>query len=181
MSMAQMYKAPDILIRAVAQRVEAGDDLRLVMIGDGRYLKDMQELTKTLGIGNRVRFTGKLVAGQPIRDELDQADLFVLPSRTEGLPRAMIEAMARSLPCIGSSAGGIPELLPEEDMIPPNEIEALSDKISAVLSNPDRMNRMSADNLQRSFAYRDEILRARRAAFYREIRTRTEAYIRSLK
>ena len=66
---------------------------------------------KAKALRDRVRFRGQLTTPVDVRAELDRADLFVLPSRQEGLPRAMIEAMARALPCIGSSVGGIPELL----------------------------------------------------------------------
>jgi glycosyltransferase involved in cell wall biosynthesis len=179
-SMAQMYKAPDVLIKAVAQLARAGRDLRLVLVGDGRHRPELEELAATLDLGSRVVFTGQLAAGKPVRDELDRADLFILPSRAEALGRAIIEAMARGLPCIGSTAGGIPELLPPEDLVPPGDVHALADKIGQVLDDPVRMTRMSENNLKKSFEWRDEILRERRAVFFRVLRERTEKYIQGL-
>ena len=132
-SLEQYYKAPDVIMAALAQLVKAGYDLELVIVGDGKYRKDLQNLAQRLGVSERVSFRGMLPAGQAVRDELDAADLFVLPSRTEGLPRAMIEAMARGLPCIGSTVGGIPELLPPEDMVPPGDVSALAEKIREVI------------------------------------------------
>lgn len=110
-SMEQLYKAPDVLIRAVAQCLANGLDLELVFVGDGKFRPMLESLAKKNGIGDRVCFRGMLPSGAAVRAELDAADIFVLPSRTEGLPRALIEAMARALPCIGSEVGGIPELL----------------------------------------------------------------------
>src|ERR1043166_5635017 len=111
-----MYKAPDVLIRAVAQCVAAGFDLTLHVVGDGKHRPELEQLASALGVSDRVIFLGLLPAGAAVRERLDRSDLFVLASRCEGLPRAMVEAMARSLPCIGSTIGGIPELLPEDDM-----------------------------------------------------------------
>jgi len=114
-NLSQLYKAPDVLIDALARNQAEGLDWRLRLIGDGRYRAALEQRAKQLGVGDRVQFLGQLTAGEAVREHLDQADLFVLPSRQEGLPRAMAEAMARALPCIGSSVGGIPELLAPEE------------------------------------------------------------------
>jgi glycosyltransferase involved in cell wall biosynthesis len=132
-----------------------------------------------LGLNKKVRFLGELTAGDRVRAQLDTADLFVLPSRTEGLPRAMIEAMARALPCIGSTVGGIPELLPREDLIPPNDPHALARKIREVVTNPERMTQMSARNLEKAKEYRDDILNERRTEFYRYLRDKTQEWLKA--
>jgi glycosyltransferase involved in cell wall biosynthesis len=118
-----------------------------------------------------------LPAGQAVRDELDAADLFVLPSRTEGLPRAMIEAMARGLPSLGSTVGGIPELLPPEDMVPPGDVTALARKIREVIVTPNRMQAMSERNLAKAQEYHADILQKRRHEFYSRIRRVTEIWL----
>jgi glycosyltransferase involved in cell wall biosynthesis len=89
----------------------------------------------------------------------------------------MIEAMARGLPCIGSSVGGIPELLPPEDMVPPADVPSLARKIREVLADPARMARMSARNLEKSRQYEEQTLHERRTVFYRYVRERTEAWL----
>jgi glycosyltransferase involved in cell wall biosynthesis len=91
----------------------------------------------------------------------------------------MLEAMARGLPCIGSTVGGIPELLPAEDLVPPGDAVALAAKIREVAADPERMARMSARNLAKAEEYRDEALRERRLAFYRYVRESTETWIRA--
>jgi glycosyltransferase involved in cell wall biosynthesis len=107
-SLQQMYKGTDVLIGAVAACVQQGLDLTLHVVGDGKHRPELEALAEYLGISERVRFRGELPA-PIVRAELDAADMFVLPSRTEGLPRAMIEAMARGLPCIWTNLGGKPE------------------------------------------------------------------------
>ena len=176
-SLAQLYKAPDVLIDAVAT-CQAHVDAELVIVGSGRYQHELEERAKAHRIGDCVHFCGQLTNPVDVRSELDRADLFVLPSRVEGLPRAMIEAMARALPCIGSSVGGIPELLPPEDIVPPGDVPALASKITQVLQQPARMQQMSARNLIKAGEYKDDVLNARRREFYQFLRNRTEAWLK---
>lgn len=166
----QLYKAPDVLINAVGKCIKEGLDLRLVIVGDGQYRAKFQAQAVNLGIGDKVIFTGQLSKGAAVREQLDRADLYVLPSLTEGLPRAMIEAMARGLPCIGSTVGGIPELLSENDMVPPGDVIALARKIQEVVQDPQRMVAMSRRNLEKAREYRDEVLQQRRIEFYQYVR-----------
>jgi glycosyltransferase involved in cell wall biosynthesis len=169
----QLYKAPEVLIAAVAANIRSGLDLRLTMAGDGKLRADLEQLAQQLGIHEHVRFAGLLPSGEAVRAELDQADLFVLPSRQEGLPRALVEAMARGLPCIASTVGGIPELLPPEDMVPPGDVAALAAKIREVLASRERLAQMAARNLQHARDYQADILRTRRRAFFEAVRDRT--------
>ncbi len=177
-TMAQLYKAPDVLIDAVAACVQEGIDLKLTLIGDGKHRSELEARAKSLGLGERVSFLGQLSGGDAVMAQLDLADLFVLPSHQEGLPRAMVEAMARSLPCIGSTVGGIPELLPSEDLVPPGDVVALASKIREVVTDSERMARMSARNLQKAKDYTDEVLSQQRKEFYRYVREITEAWLK---
>lgn len=177
-TLAQLYKAPDVLIDAVAVCVREGLDIKLVLVGDGKHRPELEARAAAHGLGERVCFRGQLTAGDAVRTELDRADLFVMPSHQEGLPRAMVEAMARALPCIGSSVGGIPELLPPEDLVPPGDVAALASKIREVVTDPERMARMSAYNLKKAKEYRDEVLREQRNGFYRYVRQMTEGWSR---
>ena len=175
-TMDNLSKGPDTLIDAVAACVREGLDLRLVLVGGGKYRQELENWVSTLGLDGRARFLGWLPAGEAVRDQLDQADLFVLPSRQEGVSRATIEAMARSLPCIATTIGGTSELLPPEDRVPPGDVPALAQRIRQVVTNPERMARMSARNLEKAKEYREKALRERWTAFYRHVRERTEAW-----
>ena len=169
-SLAQLYKGTDVLIEAVANCVRAGLDVTALVVGDGKYRQSLMGLADRLGVGSRIEFAGQLTGGAPVRLILDTGDLFVLPSRTEGLPRAMIEAMARALPCIGSSVGGIPELLDAEDLVMPGDAQGLATKIQEVLKDPHRMQSMSRRNRETSMQYRDSVLAERRRRFYTHVR-----------
>ncbi len=163
-----LYKAPDVAIRALA--ATKWRDLHLTIVGDGRERPQLEALTRACGVAATVEFRGRLPSGQPVREALDAADVFIGASRQEGLPRAMVEAMARGLPCIGSTAGGIPELLEPEDLVPPGDERALAVKIVELVNDPDRLRRASVNNLERAVEYVADKLAARRREFYETLK-----------
>jgi glycosyltransferase involved in cell wall biosynthesis len=175
-SLAQLYKGTDVLIEAVARCVSAGFDLTAVIVGDGKYRRELMAQAERLGMASRIRFLGQVTAGEPVRRILDAADLFVLPSRTEGLPRALVEAMARGLPCIGSAVGGVPELLDASELVPAGDPAALAAKIQEVLRDPLRMETMSRRNLADAREFCDSALAGRRRRFYQHVRDFTETW-----
>lgn len=173
-----LYKGPDTLIEAIEYCKRSGVELKLVVIGSGKYQEILQRKCEHMGIHGQVRFTGALPAGETVRNELDAADLFVLPSRAEGLPRAMLEAMARGIPCVGSTVGGIPELLNAEEMVPPNHPRMLAEKLISVLSNQNRLSEMSARCLRVAATYSAAVLAKKRVEFYSTIRALTALHYR---
>jgi glycosyltransferase involved in cell wall biosynthesis len=172
------YKALDVLIAAFAQCVRAGLDAELVIIGSGRQKPVFESLARSLKVLDRLTFLGSLPAGEPVRRQLDASDLFVLPSRQEGLPRALVEAMARGLACIGTRVGGIPELLPDYAMVTPGNANELAAKILELAANPSRRAQLGADNLATARHYHQNILQPRRVAFYQCLRDLTLAWRR---
>ena len=178
-SLEQMYKAPDVLIRALAAARETGLDIVLDVVGDGRLRPQFERLASDLGVRGQVNFHGQAPGGEAVRRYLDSASLFVLPSRTEGLPRAMVEAMARALPCIGTTVGGIPELLPPEDLVVPNDVAGLACKIRETLLSPGRLTEMSRRNLHRAQEFAEEKLAGRRKEFLDYVRHATTVWLRA--
>jgi glycosyltransferase involved in cell wall biosynthesis len=177
-SLDQLYKGQAFLLRAVAGCVRTGLDLQLDVIGDGRLRMELEQTAAALGIADRVVFFGQLLGGKAVREQLDRAHLFVLPSLSEGLPRALIEAMARGLPCVASSVGGIPELLPADDLVPPRDAAALATKLREVLLNPEQRLRMAKQNLSRARDFHEAALRHRRLDFFRTVREQTTIWLR---
>jgi glycosyltransferase involved in cell wall biosynthesis len=169
-SFAQLSKGPDVLLRAAAACLKDKLDCEVVLAGEGKFRQTLERLASDLGIMDRVRFLGSLLPGDAVRDFLDQVDLFVLPSRTEGLPRALVEAMARGCPAIGSNVGGIPELLLPEDLVVRDDPRSLAGKIHEVCADPERMIRMSRRNWEGAKGYVPEVVQTRRLEFYRRIR-----------
>lgn len=177
-TLAQLYKAPHILLDAFAATCHNGINAHLTLVGEGQYRGELERQAQRLGVGDRVTFRGQLPPNE-VRAALAQASLFVLPSFQEGLPRAMVEAMAQGLPCIGSRVGGVPELLADEDLVWPGDVADLSRKLYQTLTSPERLTAMAQRNWQRAQDFRGAALRERRRAFYRHLRRATEAWRRA--
>jgi glycosyltransferase involved in cell wall biosynthesis len=173
----QPYKGIDLLIQAVANCVTAGHDLELSIVGGGRLLDQLKAEAQAKGIGNRAVFHGSIGAGEPIKQELDRSHLFVLFSKTEGLPRAMIEAMGRALPCIGSDVGGIPELIDQSWIVRRGDVEMLTSKLKQVLSDASLLEAASANNLQRAKDYSEASLDQKRDEFLQYLKDKTTSWL----
>lgn len=176
-TLAALYKAPDLLIRAVARCAAGGLDVRLAILGDGRHRAELAALAAEIGLGARVEFLGHLPSGEAVRRELDRAHLFVLPSHQEGMPRAMIEAMARGLPCLGTRVGGIPELLDGPALVDADD-EALAERIATVARDAALRAELSCRNLERARAFQERVLQPVRERFHRELSALTSAWAR---
>jgi glycosyltransferase involved in cell wall biosynthesis len=113
----------------------------LLVVGDGstkadfRYRDSLRESTIKLGVDKRVIFTGWLEKEELWKMYL-AADLFVLPSKSEGMPNAMLEALGLNLPCIGSKIPGIRDILKyDELMFDPMAEEAIAGKVRQAFSD----------------------------------------------
>lgn len=129
-------KGLDILLNAWAQRDAALADARLVLVGDGELRERLVQQAHSLGLDRSVIFTGSTIDTAPY---LRAADAFVLPSRTEGMPVALLEAMACGLPCIATRVGGSAELIDDGQngrLIAPEDVGALMRALTEALSMP---------------------------------------------
>ena len=142
---------------------------QLDVLGGGRFLRDYERDAKRRGLNDLVTFHGAIPRSR-VLELFKQCDLFVMPSRTEGLPRAMIEAMAQGLPCIGTRVGGIPELLDDAALVPVDDVRALSDRIAEFLANPVLYSTQAAGNLRRSQDFLVEKIDERRLTFHSALR-----------
>ncbi|SNQ47851.1 Glycosyltransferase [Frankia canadensis] len=167
-SQERRYKGHDVLLSAAGLLDSWGYRLRVVIVGSGRHHDELVRTARREGLDDIVIFVPTLNRAE-IRALLDVADLFVLPSRTEGLPRVLIEAMARGVPAIASAVGGIGELLAAQDLVAPDDPVALAVRMTEVLASPDTLAEMSARNRAAAEHYRGERTAARARAFYAAI------------
>ncbi|RLI13654.1 hypothetical protein DRO33_00900 [Candidatus Bathyarchaeota archaeon] len=130
-------KKVDDLIRAFHEVARRLGDARLVLIGDGPGRRRLEELCSELGLEGRVLFTGAIPRREVLR-YLAAADVFVLPSMMEGLPKALLEAMAMRKPIVASRAPGITEVVRhgrEALLMKVGDVGGLAGAIQELLTN----------------------------------------------
>ena len=126
------------LLRAVAQLLGQGIEVELEFVGDGPERRSLVELAEHLRIADAVTFRGWLTF-EDVRRAMLGAAVLAQPSTIEGLPTSVEEAMALGTPVVGSSVGGIPELLDQGrcgTLVPPSDVGALTDALQSMLTNP---------------------------------------------
>lgn len=123
------YKGLETAFRALrSARDRLGRTVSFEILGGGD-VAPWRRLAESFDVGAQVRFIGTLPQGAPVRGWLGTLDLYVQPSLTEGLPRALVEAMSLGLPCLASSVGGIPELLDSECLHAPGDHRHMGDLV----------------------------------------------------
>jgi glycosyltransferase involved in cell wall biosynthesis len=168
-SQEQRYKGHDVLLHAVRRLLDDGVDVTATVVGGGRTHDELVALAERLGLRDRVEFTGAVHDRASIMEILDSAAVFALPSRTEGLPRALLEAMARALPAVGSDVGGIPELLEPDCLARVDDAGGLAAAIGRLLADPALWRWHSRRNLDVAGGYATERLDGRFARWLAEV------------
>lgn len=160
-------KGHEQMIRMLGKVIANGLDVQINFIGGGpdEEIEKLMSLAKECGVVDKVKFLGYLSKTE-IHNYLLDADLYVMPTKAEGLPRVVIEAMSVGLPCISSKVSGLPELLQDHFLTKYNDIETLSKLVIELLSTPSLYERVSKENFEKSKEYEASILESRRDFFY---------------
>jgi glycosyltransferase involved in cell wall biosynthesis len=153
------------LLQAAARIHATLPDVRFVLIGGGPTEESVRDLVAALGLDDVVRFAG-------YRDDALHVattfDVFALPSFREGLPIALIEAMALGKPAVATAVSGTPEVIRNAEhgiLVPPGDAQAMADALSALLTDEERRARMggAAQRRARAFDIRQAVGRLERA------------------
>ena len=147
-------KGHDVLLRAFPRVLDRVPAARLVIVGDGGYRETLERMAEGLGIAPAVQFAGPLEAAR-VREWLWRSRVFVLPSRSEGLPLALLEAMAAGVPSIATAVGGSPEVVTAGTgiLVPPEDAGALGDAIAALLGDAPGLGVLSRRGRVRAAAF----------------------------
>lgn len=144
-------KGIDQLVRTAAIVRESVPEARFLVIGavqDEAYFSAVRQSASQLGVSKSVVFAG---ARTDVPAVLKDCNVFHLPSRSEGMSNAMLEAMACALPCVATDVGGNGELIADQRcgyLTPGNDPEAAADRIIRLLQNPALAARMGRDGRQ---------------------------------
>jgi glycosyltransferase involved in cell wall biosynthesis len=123
------------LFSAMAQ-LQARYPCQALIVGGGRREAEVRQAVESLGLGGQVHFLG---SRRDVPDLLQAMDIFVLPSYSEGVSLALLEAMAAGLPVIATEVGGNPEVVTDGAtglLIPPQDADALAQALERLLGDP---------------------------------------------
>lgn len=146
-------KDHDTLLRAIASLVGSGSDLKLVLVGSGPLEAELRSRAESLGIGDRVLFTGMR---EDVATLLPAFDVFALSSRFEGLPIALLEAMAACVPTVATAVGGIPEVITDGTdglLVEPGAADELAAAIDLMLCDQLLATRIAVAGAERSTTF----------------------------
>jgi glycosyltransferase involved in cell wall biosynthesis len=133
-------KGVSILIKAVASlKCQQGKEIELCLVGDGEERPALVQLVKELGLTEVVVFEGYVSFGEWLFAHYRNADIFILPSLSEGTPNVLIEAMAFGLPIVASRVGGCEELIRDRVtgiLTEPGSIQSLQSAVQELLDDP---------------------------------------------
>tara|TARA_B100000700_G_scaffold331157_1_gene461890 strand:+ start:8976 stop:10154 length:1179 start_codon:yes stop_codon:yes gene_type:complete len=161
------YKGIDIAIKALANAKFGAWEFHVV--GSGNPTKYIR-LAEQLGVKDKVKFVGVLESGDQVFDWIDSLDIYIHPSRQEGLPRAIVEAMSRGCPILATGIAGIPELLQDEVLVKKNDWKALSTKLDNLIINEDLMAKLATRNFNKAKDYYDFKLDELRVAYFERLK-----------
>lgn len=156
------YKGQEYVIKALYLLNKKGYKCHYYLAGGGsgeRILK----LARKLGVEDQVHIVGPLEHSQ-VFNLLDTIDVYIQPSKQEGLPRALVEAMSRACPALGTRTGGIPELLSEKYLYNASDVKSLVNLISSL--DISKMKKMAEYNFEKSKMYSADKLNKKRESFY---------------
>jgi glycosyltransferase involved in cell wall biosynthesis len=156
----QPSKGALVLLKALLMVIRKGHALQLTLIGDGDYKQECIAFTLKHNLQRLVRFLPELPHSPEFFNYFSEADMFVLPSFHEGLPRVLIEAMAKGLPCLAFDTGGISECLSSEALVYKKRPKELAEKIMQVMQDPVLRNRLAEESVATARQYQHNLLQA---------------------
>lgn len=162
-------KNQSYLVRILDELIRRGHRAEVHFVGAGPEQKDVRDLTASLGLEDKVVFHNQVTGFDRIVELLDSSDIFCLPSFSEGVPRSMIEAMARGLVCVGTPIGGILELIDRKYTFGINKTEEAADLFESLLSRRDEWMSIGRENISRATEYSQTVLIPRRTKVFTQL------------
>ena len=138
-------KGQDTLIRAIALLKNNGLNVPIEFVGDGPLRQEYEHLAQELGVADRCTFVGK-VPHDEVLARMAASTVCVVPSRSEAFGLVNIESMAMGTPVVASRVGGIPEIIRDGQdgfLVPPDDPQALADRLGLILRDPTLRAQMS--------------------------------------
>lgn len=162
-------KGQDVALEAFALLAERLPRARLLLAGDGPTRTSSGMTSRLARVADRAKLCGEI---ENLDDFYPALDLFIMPSRAEGLGSAALHAMAYGLPVVASRVGGLPEVVVEGEsgcLVAPDSPPALAEAIAAAAADGERLRRFGAKARDRASRFSTAIMLERTQAFYLQL------------
>jgi len=156
-SLVNRYKGIDVALKALGKIKYRIPPFELCILGGGAQ-QQWEKIAAEQGLKSQTVFCGVLPSGDSVNQWLDTIDLYIQPSYQEGLPRALIEAMNRGCPALGSTAGGIPELLDSDCLHDVGDSDTLAEKMNQAINDEAWLKIKSRTNFEKAAQYDANVL-----------------------
>jgi glycogen synthase len=163
-----MQKGPEYFLAAAKKVLQVIDNVKFVMAGSGDMMHKIIELAASMGIGNKVLFTGFLT-GEDVNRAYKMADLYVMPSVSEPFGISSLEAMNRNVPVLMSKQSGISEVVTHALKVDFWDIDEMANKMIAVLKRPQLKTTLSKNGFHESNKFKWEDSAAKIKNIYEEV------------
>lgn len=158
------------IIEAISILKKKGVIVNAKFVGQDYHngITQFMDLSRRLDVEKQIEFMGYLTRPE-LDDFLSSVDMFVMPTRAEGLPRVIIEAMAKGLPAISTPVSGNPELLDTHFLVKYEDVQTLANRIEELIIDKELYEKTSFENFNNSQKYEATVLEKRRDAFYQKL------------
>jgi glycosyltransferase involved in cell wall biosynthesis len=130
-------------------------NVTLLLVGDGEERENLRALVQKLNLSECVSFVGR-VSNEKVPEYMAAADVFVLPSLSEGLPNVILEAMASGLPVVATKVRGLPEIIEDGQngfLVEPKNPNEIAEKVCLLLEDAELRERVSRNNKEKAKGY----------------------------
>ncbi len=161
------YKGQEYVIKAISKLNKEGFNFEYHLVGGGNN-SYLHTVARKYNVLDKIKFLGS-IPHEKIFDYLDDIDIYIQPSKTEGMPRALLEAMSRGCPAIGSDVGDIPELLNNDFIFRKKETNEICTLLKKII-NMNIMAKEAKNNFDKVKEFSKSLLDNKRNKFYLEFK-----------
>ena len=155
------------VIQVASNLIGQGLPVELTFAGDGPDVDYYKKMADEKGV--KAEFVG-FIDKKQLHELLATSDFFLFPSKSEGLPKVLIEAMSVSVPCVASNVGGIPELLPNESVFDSYDVDGMTRRIKELAFDKEMYIKDARLMYNTALEYESSVLAERRKSFYNKLK-----------
>ncbi|MBT3419280.1 MAG: glycosyltransferase family 4 protein [Candidatus Magasanikbacteria bacterium] len=162
-------KGIDILIKAIAKNTDIQKNLRYVIIGEGPERPTLEKMIKTHNLQDIFHLVGKK---EDAAKYLQAFDIFILPSRKEGFPYSLLEAIEQNIPCIATNVGGVRSIIEHKKtglLIQPESPEEIANAIIYAIKHEEKIKQFASEAKKNNKQYTLEIMLQKTTELYQSL------------